>query len=289
MIQRNTYKGRALLTVCASGLLSLMATTIAFAQGTSPAGVGSVSPLENPMFLPILGGIAIVVLVVSLLIVFLINPKDFPRTEVLGTVWPITKKRLWFLIGVFVFLQVFVQIPTFLTAVVQSAMNLSNEEPISSGLNSIVSFVLGVIAQSGFVALALHLVDGTQARFSDLFSQLSVFWRYVGATILYGLLVGIGLILLVAPGMYWMLKYSLWPYLLVDKRVSIIDAFKMSARATYGHKWSLFLLYIFIAGLNIVGLFVFVVGYLVTAPLSALILAYVYRKLTREGHPPAPA
>ena len=196
--------------------------------------------------------------------------------------WPLTKKYLWFFIGVMIFQQIFVQIPTLLTALVQTALNVPNDEPISSTANFIVSFVLGIIIQSGFIALALHAIDGALPRFSDLFSQFSVFWRYVGASILYGLLLFVGFLLLIVPGIYWMITYAFWPYFLVDKKVSIIESFKMSAQATKGHKWSLLLLYVFIIALNILGLCVFFVGVLVTAPMTALMLAYAYRKLTNS-------
>lgn len=237
--------------------------------------------LENLAPLAMLGGALLVVIAINLLIVFLVNPKDFPRKEVFGTVWPLTKMHLWLLIGAVVFQQLFVQIPTVLVGLGQVALNIPNDDPVSGLLNAVLSFVLGIIVQSGFIALALHVIDGGgKARFSDLFSQLSIFWRYAGASILYGLLIVVGFFLLIVPGIYWMLTYSFWPYFLVDKKVSILDSLKMSARATKGHKRSLFALYALITALNVIGLCVFFVGLLVTVPMSVLALAYAYRKLT---------
>ncbi len=239
--------------------------------------------------LAILGGLVLVLIAVNLLIVFFVNPKDFPRKEVLGKVWPLTKMHLWLLIGALIFQQLFVQLPTILVGLGQTALNIPNDEPISALVNAVISFALSIIVQAGSIALALHVIDGEgKARFSDLFSQLSVFWRYVGASILYGLIIGVGFILLIVPGIYWMLKYSLWPYFLVDKKVSVLDSLKMSAQVTKGHKWSLFSLYAFITALNVLGLCVFLVGFFITAPMSVLILAYAYRKLTSSSSTSVP-
>lgn len=284
---------------CTAGVGAFLASLVVFFSGTSlvfaqssatvtaqvappDANTALAGVLANPATLAAFAGLLLVVVAVCLLIVFLVSPKDFPRKEVLGTAWPLTKKYIWLFIGVMIFQQVFTQIPTFLTAIIQSAMNLSNDEPISSNANFIISFVLGIIIQSGFIALVLHVIDGVQPKFSDLFSQLSIFWRYLGASLLYGLMLLAGFILLIVPGVYLMITYAFWPYFLIDKKVSIIDAFKMSAQVTKGHKWSLFMLYVFIIALNVLGLCVFLIGVLVTTPLTALMLAYAYRKLTNS-------
>ncbi|MBI4599866.1 hypothetical protein HY732_03000 [Candidatus Uhrbacteria bacterium] len=277
-------------SVCATILFSFIGTSAVFAQSAAfPQTTASGSPPGSIASLVVLGGIALVALAIALLIVFFVNPKDFPRKELFGAVWPLTKKHLWLLIGVVICLQLFAQIPTLLTALAQAALQVPSDEPLSSGLNMIASFLLGVILQSGFIALALHIIDGAQPRFSDIFSQLPLFFRYLGATILYTIGVAIGLILLIVPGIYVMLTYGLWPYFLVDKKVSIMDSFRMSAQATRGHKGSLFLLYVMLAALNILGLFVFLVGILVTAPMAALMLAYAYRKLTGSSPATAPS
>lgn len=294
MIRISTAKRCAVgVGASVSSLVSFfLGTPLVFAQNSATVTAQVVTPdannvalagiLTSPATLAAFAGLVLVVVAVCLLIVFLANPKDFPRKEVLGTVWPLTKKYIWLFVGVMIFQQIFTQIPTFLTALIQSAMNIPNDEPISSNANFIVSFVLGIIIQSGLIAFALHAIDGVQPRFADLFSQLSIFWRYLGASILYGLMLLVGFILLIVPGVYLMITYAFWPYFLIDKKVSIIDSFKMSAQATKGHKWSLLVLYVFIIALNVLGLCVFLVGILVTAPLTALMLAYAYRKLTNS-------
>ncbi|MDP2630179.1 MAG: hypothetical protein Q8P56_02105 [Candidatus Uhrbacteria bacterium] len=296
MIRISAQK-RCAAGVGASIISFFSGTPLVFAQGSATVTAQVVTPtdanaalaamLANPATLAAFGGFFLIVLAISFLIVFLVSPKDFPRKEFLGTAWPLIKKYLWFFIGIMIFQQIFVQIPTFLTALIQSAMNLSNDEPISSNANFIVSFVLGIIIQSGFIAMALHVIDGAAPRFADLFSQFSIFFRYLGASILYGLMLFVGFILLIVPGVYLMLTYAFWPYFLVDKKVSIIESFKMSAQVTKGHKGSLLLLYVFIMALNILGLCVLFIGVLITAPLTALILAYAYRKLTNSLPPAA--
>jgi|GEM_PF-1274964 len=287
MIRHYVRKGCIFLRFGTPALLFFLGAPQAFAQGVpvsqneaSLPGTGALAIFENPALIWMLIGMFIVLLAINLLIVFFVNPKHFPRKEVFGMTWPIVKTHLWFFIGILIFQQIFVQVPTFVTAAVQTALKLPNDEPISSSINSLVSFVFGIIIQSGYTALVLHFVDRVPARFSDLFSQLSIFWRYIAASILYALLILVGFILLIVPGVYWTLTYSLWPYFMVDKRMGIFESFKMSAQVTKGYKRSLFALYALLFAMNILGLCVFVVGVFVTAPITALAMSYAYRKLT---------
>ncbi len=61
-------------------------------------------------------------------------------------------------------------------------------------------------------------------------------WRFWGMSILIGLIVLVGFILLIVPGFFMIKRYLLAPYFLVDKNLSIGDAMKNSAKA--GQKYS---------------------------------------------------
>ena len=281
---------RCAIVVGMSALASFFSTTPVFAQiDTAAVLADSISFLQSPAGRWMLLGIIVVLLVINILIVFLINPKQFPRKEMLMAAWPLTKKHLWLLIGTMIFVVLFGEIPTLVTAIVQNAMSLSDDEPISNIVNILGSLMIAAIVKPGFIALTLHCIDGVSVRFTDLFSKLAIFWRFLAASILYGLPLLVGFILFIVPGVYWMMKYSLWPYFLVDKKVSVIESFAMSARATQGYKWSLLSVFVFLGAMNVLGLCVFLVGLLVTVPLSALILTYVYRKFvpaSPSGAPP---
>ncbi len=62
-----------------------------------------------------------------------------------------------------------------------------------------------------------------------------------------------------------------------------IAALTRSSEITKGHKWDLLGFFIVLFLLNILGLLVLIVGVIVTAAISLLATAYVYRRL--EGDP----
>lgn len=153
---------------------------------------------------------------------------------------------------------------------------------------ALLGFVLGAILQLGLIRLFIDLVDqDTEDRLKMLFSQHKLFWRYLGASVLYGLMVGFGLILLIVPGIYFALKYQFFSYLIVDKNLGVFDALKKSGEITKGVKWKLFGFWFALVGLNILGLLVLLVGLLVTIPTSILAYIYVYRTLSKRLVPAA--
>lgn len=226
-------------------------------------------------------GLMLFFVVLALLIVFFVSPKAFPRTAFMAVSWPLVKRYVWIFVGILVVQQILVNLPSVITGIIQFSYGLDDDELISNSINLLATAVIGVFLQAGLVSIALKTVAGGGApRFADLFSQTRVFWRYIGGTILYGLMTVGGLLLLVFPGVIWFIKFSLWPYFLVDKNVGVIESLKMSARATAGHKPSLFVLYIYFAALNLLGLMAFFVGLFITVPITLLTFAWVYRRLS---------
>ena len=54
--------------------------------------------------------------------------------------------------------------------------------------------------------------------------------RYLGASILYGLMVAVGIIFLVIPGIYLAIKYQFYGILIVDKNLDIMASLKKAVR-----------------------------------------------------------
>lgn len=143
-------------------------------------------------------------------------------------------------------------------------------------------WVLQIFVQLGILRIALKFCDGTEGTMSDLFSQGRLFFRYLGASILYGLIVLAGSILLIVPGIVWGIKFGFFSYAMVDKNLGVVASLKESARLTNGSKWNLFLLGLVIALINCIGALALGVGLLVSVPTSFIAVAFVYRKLAVE-------
>lgn len=144
---------------------------------------------------------------------------------------------------------------------------------------ALISMVISLLVQIGIMKIILELYDGKPLNFSNLYSQSSLILRYLGASILYGLMVIAGLIFFIIPGIYLAIKFQFYSFLIVDKNMGIMDSFKKSEDMTQGVKMNLLLFSFALAGINILGAFVFLVGLIATIPTTVMATVYVYKKL----------
>lgn len=132
----------------------------------------------------------------------------------------------------------------------------------------------------GFTKIQLNLLDGKKAQVSDLFKTNGVFWQYLATSLLVGLIVFGGLLLLIVPGIIWLLKYQYAPILVLDKKLDITEAIRTSGEITKGHKGWLFGFAIVMGLINIAGALALIVGLLFTIPITIMAYIYVYRQFS---------
>ncbi len=139
-----------------------------------------------------------------------------------------------------------------------------------------------------WVRLALEVYDGRVIRPRDLLPDGATFLNYLAVSILYGLLVTAGLILLIVPGIYLAVRYGLVGFLVVDGRSpDVLSAFHQSAELTRGRRGRLFLFALVLTLMNLAGAVLLGIGLLVTLPLSAFASTLVYRHLAAHTAPDA--
>lgn len=193
--------------------------------------------------------------------------------------WETFKKRPGFFIGVMLILSI-------ISGIVSRVFPAPNAQTPSSILGLVlVTFILGLLIEALVKMGSINLLlkaheDPASAKVSDLwYPQWGTFLNYIGAGILSGVLIVIGFILLIVPGIYLALRFMFVPYLVIDKKLSPVDALKESSRITLGHKWQLLGLVAALIGINIVGAILLLVGLLVTIPVSMLVVVHAYRVL----------
>ena len=205
------------------------------------------------------------------------SKKRFVIGEAVAFGWETAKSNIGFFIGVLVVALLIQMIPRGIGDYVAAYF------PLISVIFYIIAAVLEMVVGMGIIKISLKFCDGTKGKLDDLLSSFNLVIKYFLASILYLLIVTGGLILLVIPGIIWCIKYSLFPYFIVDEGVGALEAIKASGRATKGAKWQLFLFGLLIGLINIAGVLALFVGILITFPLSLVAYAYVYRKLTGKG------
>lgn len=149
-------------------------------------------------------------------------------------------------------------------------------------LVQMASWVVSIIIAMGWIRIGLNIVDGRRADVADLFQIDDRFWSYVGASIVFGICFGIGLLLFIIPGVIIALIWFFFGYNIVDKGDTMMQAFARSNQLTKGRKLELFTFALVLVLLNILGLILLIIGVLVTAAISLIAVAYVYRRLSGE-------
>lgn len=189
--------------------------------------------------------------------------------------WEHFKKRPWFFIGAVLLVVIF--------SGILSALTPDQPQDAFGFLLTIAVVALNIFIEMGLVAFAIKTHDNLESvTLRDLWHPQN-FWYYVAVKILTGIIVVIGLILLIVPGIIAALALLFSTYLVIDRGMGPIEAMKESVRLTKGHRWQLFLLALSLLALNILGALALLVGLVVTIPVSLLAIVHAYRTLAGKG------
>ena len=151
-------------------------------------------------------------------------------------------------------------------------------------LFSLGSWIVSIVSSIFIIKIGLKLYDNLKIGSYDFLSfTTSLFFKFLLGYVLYMLLVGVGFLLLVVPGIYLAIRFQFVQYLIVDKNMDVMDAFKESSKMTDGQKWNLFLLMLLFIGINIIGALALGIGLLITIPIVIVAQAYVYKKLCLDA------
>ncbi|MDH7499265.1 MAG: DUF975 family protein [candidate division NC10 bacterium] len=161
--------------------------------------------------------------------------------------------------------------------------SMGQEDPMLTLLLGLVSAVLQIVIGMGLIRISLSFADSAKGQFSDLFSCLPLFFKYLFSSILYALIVLAGIVLLIVPGVIWAIKYMFFSYLIVDQGLGPVEALKRSGAMTKGAKWDLFLFGLLLLGVNLLGALALLIGLFATIPASMVAMAYVYRMLQKQA------
>jgi len=153
----------------------------------------------------------------------------------------------------------------------------------SFGILGLVIFIILLIMKVGYLKSILKIENGGHASFKELFDHVDLLWKYILSSICYGLVIVVGLVLLVIPGVYVLLRYFFVPLLAIDKGLSVEQAFKQSSHMTRGNKWRILGFIIILVLINILGAIPFGLGLIITIPVSTLAYVHVYKLLHHEA------
>lgn len=201
----------------------------------------------------------------------------FIKKEAIKFGFEVAKKNIVFFLGVFAIWA----LTTIISSSIQNSLN-ANKQFLISLLFNLFMWVVNAIISMGIINITLQFTDNKKPKLKDIYYTKKIF-NYILASILRGIIIVFGLILLIVPGIIFSIKLQYSEYLIVDKGLNAADSIKKSWEMTKGVKWNLFLLGLLLGLINILGFLSLIVGLLITVPLSMVANAYVYRKLLSQS------
>jgi uncharacterized membrane protein len=98
-----------------------------------------------------------------------------------------------------------------------------------------------------------------------------------------GLLTGLGFVLLIIPGIYLAVSWSMAVPLILFKKMEFWDAMEASRQIVGKKWWSFFGMFLLLILLNIGGLLLLGIGLFVTIPLTSCVLYAAYHRIVGAG------
>ena len=218
---------------------------------------------------------------------------DLQIMEVVKRAIGLTKRNFAGLIGIGLLFIIISGVVEAILAAVDSAMGWGSTGVLPGGIGSgtpyaspqqgllisLVSFVFTTFMGLGLNRVALKVASGDDFSVAMLFGEGSKLMRTLGATILYYLMVAVGFLLLIVPGIYLSLRFGLFQYAILDRNLGVMDSFKYSSELTKENRMNLFGLGIMLILIILAGVLALVVGLIFAIPVATLMLPLAYRYL----------
>lgn len=211
--------------------------------------------------------------------------EDLSVSFIFGQAWELTKKHLLRLVLATLLIyalggaiSTWMMIPPG-----GSFADIATSKDPNYGTN-IISTIISIVFSVGIYTGILRICRGEGTLDLSCFSRpLSVYLKYFCVDLLFAIIVGIGLVLLIVPGIYFAARLCLAPIYAIDNpEVGIIDALKRSWAATEGHVLELIGLGIVAFFIGILGVLACCVGIFVAIPVGWIATALIYLVLSSQ-------
>ena len=188
--------------------------------------------------------------------------QHFSFEEVFKFGWAKTKQHAWFLALTFIIAGVIINAVKFMP---------------------VFDMIVSLMVALSIISISLLIVRDRSFTFADLYTPLlspKRVLKFIALSILYAVAVTIGTILLIVPGVYIATRFKFFPYVVIEnENADLSDLIKMSYKLTNNHFWVILGFMVLAAILNIIGALLFMVGLIITVPVTLFASAHMYTKL----------
>lgn len=145
----------------------------------------------------------------------------------------------------------------------------------------ILTSLMSMVVQAGIVKGSLEITRGRKVDLKEMFAGID-FVQVLIAALITSVLIAVGIVLCVLPGLVAAFFTWFTLYFLIDRQLSAIDAIKASASFAAQHSGSLILFFLASVLAWIIGAALCGLGLLVAIPVVIVAQAYTFRTLQGE-------
>ncbi|MEZ5540008.1 MAG: hypothetical protein R3E63_08725 [Pseudomonadales bacterium] len=131
--------------------------------------------------------------------------------------------------------------------------------------------------------MGLSMATAQPITVKQLFSYYDKLFLLIGLQILIGLAVVLGLVLLIIPGVYLMIALMFAIPLMLEKNLSIIDAFEASRKAVTHHWFKIFGVLLVMGIILFLSILPLGIGLIWTVPMMVTVIGVMYRRMFGIG------
>ncbi len=164
--------------------------------------------------------------------------------------------------------------------------SLVEEGGVVAGFLGLISVAFGILVNNpigyGVSYSFLRAVRDEPVEVSNMFEAFYTYWNAVLAALLVGFIIIVGIIVLIVPGIYFACKLAFTPYLVIDRKMDVLDAIRESWRMTTGSAFTVFLVGLTAVPVLLAGLLAFGVGVIFSVMWIAAAFAALYHAVCLE-------
>ena len=149
---------------------------------------------------------------------------------------------------------------------------------------ALITFFIGGAIELGYCRFNKNLIQGTDPKFTDLFSRMDIFLKALGLRLVITIFTVLWALLFIIPGIIAALSYSMAFYIMEENPdIGIMEAINKSKEMMMGNKWRLFCLGISFFGWFILSVFTLCIGFLWLIPYANASFAAFYLEVSGQS------
>jgi len=143
--------------------------------------------------------------------------------------------------------------------------------------------LVAVPLEYGSLYVFLTAVKGGEPVITDVKMGFHYYVNVILAQILILAIVGVGIVMLIIPGIIFACKLAFVPYLVIDKGLDAVEAAKTSWKMTKGYSWTIFGAALLIIPIALMGFIAMGVGILISLMLISAAFATIYLRADQKA------